>query len=177
MYTLWQFAFHTLAETEAFFVRPGSHLLWRRCEFHSYGVRYKKEIWVGQHLHILRYGNIVLGERCALGDNVQLVNHALIDIGDDFVGANNLIINSGTHDPLSMEPSGKPVKIGNRVWCGTRVTILSGVTIGDDVVIGAGSLVNKDVPANTIVVGVPAKVIKRLNRSPTTHLWTWASKK
>ena len=54
----------------------------------------------------------------------------------------------------------KPVHIGNNVWIGTRATILKGVTIGDGAIIAAGAVVTKDVPANCIAAGVPAKVIK-----------------
>ncbi|MCT3430976.1 hypothetical protein EFQ32_09720 [Limosilactobacillus fermentum] len=54
------------------------------------------------------------------------------------------------------------VTIGNDVWIGGKATILPGVTIGDNVVVAAGAVVTKDVPANTIVAGVPARVIKEL---------------
>jgi acetyltransferase-like isoleucine patch superfamily enzyme len=54
----------------------------------------------------------------------------------------------------------KPTKIGDRVWIGANVTILKGVTIGNDAVVGAGSVVTKDVPERAIAVGNPAKVIK-----------------
>ena len=65
------------------------------------------------------------------------------------------------------------MKIGNRVWCGVNVTILGGVTIGDDVVLGAGSVVVKDIPANCIAVGVPAQKIRDLNREKTRKLYSW----
>lgn len=55
-----------------------------------------------------------------------------------------------------------PVTIGNDVWIGGNVTILPGVTIGDRAVIAAGAVVTKDIPANTVAGGVPAKVIKEL---------------
>ncbi len=54
------------------------------------------------------------------------------------------------------------VKIGNNVWLGSEVTILKGVTIGDNAVIGAKSLVTKNIPANCIAAGVPAKVIRMI---------------
>ena len=54
-----------------------------------------------------------------------------------------------------------PVKIGNGVWVGAHATILSGVTIGDNAVIAAGAVVTKDVPANAVAGGVPAKIIKQ----------------
>ncbi len=53
-----------------------------------------------------------------------------------------------------------PVKIGNNVWIGSHVIILPGVTIGNNCVIGAGSVVNKSIPDNSTAVGVPAKVVK-----------------
>ena len=56
----------------------------------------------------------------------------------------------------------KPIKFGNNVWIGGNVVVLPGVTIGDNTVIGAGSIVVKDIPANVVAVGNPCKVIKEL---------------
>lgn len=59
------------------------------------------------------------------------------------------------------EPSpSQPVHIGNNVWLGSRVMVLKGVTIGDNAVVAAGGVVTKDVPANTLAGGVPAKVLR-----------------
>lgn len=55
------------------------------------------------------------------------------------------------------------IQVGNGVWIGTRATIMPGVSIGDGAVIGAGALVTRDVPANTVVVGVPAKALRTLD--------------
>ena len=54
----------------------------------------------------------------------------------------------------------KPIKVGNNVWFGGNVVVLPGVTIGDNVTIGAGSVVTKDIPSNTIAYGNPCKVVK-----------------
>ena len=61
------------------------------------------------------------------------------------------------------------------MWCGINVTIMAGVTIGDDVVIGVGAVVCSDIPSNSIAVGVPAKPIKRLDRSRDQKIWTWVA--
>lgn len=55
-----------------------------------------------------------------------------------------------------------PIKIGERVWIGANATVLPGVTIGDNAVIGAGSIVTRDVPENTVVTGNPARIKKRI---------------
>jgi acetyltransferase-like isoleucine patch superfamily enzyme len=56
----------------------------------------------------------------------------------------------------------KPIHIGKKVWLGANVAILQGVTIGDNAIVASGAVVTKDVPANTIVGGVPAKIIKTI---------------
>lgn len=173
MYNFKQLIYHFFAEIEVLRSKPGSYLFWRRRELSSFGVHYEKNIWVGKNLSIYGFGNIYIGERCALGDNTQLINHAKIIIGNDFLSANNLIINSGTHDPITLIPRGVPIKIGDNVWCGTRVTIISGVKIGNNVVIGSGSVVVSDIPPNCVAVGIPAKPIKDLYRNNIKKLWSW----
>lgn len=160
-----------LSEIEALFSKPNDFLLFRRIYFRLMKVKFKKNLWVGKSLSLLCPGNLILGERCALGEFVRVENHSLIQIGDDFIAAPGLHINSGSHEPTNMAPKNTPIKIGNRVWCGVDVTILSGTTIGDDVVIAAGSIVVKDIPSNSIAAGIPARVIKPLKREE--ELWTW----
>ena len=62
--------------------------------------------------------------------------------------------------PLAQPMFSKPTRIGDRVWLGANVTVLKGVTIGENTTVGAGSVVTKDLPAGAIAVGVPAKVIR-----------------
>ena len=63
-----------------------------------------------------------------------------------------------------------PVKIGDDVWIGRRVIILPGVTIGDGCIIGAGAVITKDIPPYSVVVGVPAKVVRRRKDDEETSM-------
>lgn len=163
-----------LSELEAFFVRQNDSLRFRRFYFRYCGVRFSIPLWVGRKFRLHGGHNVSLGDRCALGDFVQIIAWETVRIGCDFIGSSGLHINTGGHDPQTMEPQCRPITIGDRVWCGVDVTVLPGVTIGDDVVIGAGSVVCEDIPSHSIAVGVPARVIKALQRNPEEKFWTWA---
>lgn len=128
-------------------------------------VAFESPISLGHEIYIRNLGNLQFGARCAIGSFTRIWNYSKISIGDDFLGAGGLSINSATHDPTTLESIGKPITIGDRVWVGLNVSIIAGVTIGNDVVIGAGSVVTKDIPSNSIAAGVPARVIKRLDRT------------
>lgn len=114
------------------------------------------KVFIGRNVIIFNHENLVLGNRIAIPDNSHISCHDIIEIGDDFIAAPGLYINSGSHDMKSMKGTKAKIKIGRRVWCGMRVTICSGVEIGDDVVIGAGAIVTKSIPSNTFAAGVPA---------------------
>jgi maltose O-acetyltransferase len=163
-----------LSEVEANFSQPNYPLYIRKFYLQAQKIKYGHILWIGKGLHLLNPGNLTLGERCAIGEFARIENHASIVIGDDFISASGLNLNSGTHDPSTLVPRLLPINIGHRVWCGVNVTIIAGVNIGDDVILGAGSVVCKDIPSNSIAVGVPAKVIKQLNRENINSLWTWA---
>ncbi len=164
-----------LSEIEALFSKPNDYLPLRRIYLRLMHVKLGKILWIGKSFNLSKPGNLILGERCALGAFVRIENHSLIQIGDDFIAAPGLHLNSGNHDPITMEPQCLPIKIGERVWCGVDVTIISGVTVGDDVVIGAGSVVINDIPSDSIAAGVPAKNIKSLHREKDKDLWTWVT--
>ena len=114
------------------------------------------------------YGKqISIGKRFFANFNFTILDEAHVTIGDDcFVGP-NVSIYTACHstDPVernTRQEWAMPVTIGNNVWIGGSVTILPGVSIGDNVSIGAGSVVVNDIPSNTIAVGNPCKVIKQL---------------
>ena len=87
-----------------------------------------------------------------------------ITIGDETLIGHNVVLATLNHDFNPAKRSDiipKPIHIGKQVWIGSNATILPGVTIGDGAIVAAGAVVAKDVPPNTVVGGVPAKIIKR----------------
>lgn len=104
-------------------------------------------VGIAQSCFIQVRGLVVIGSNTIFGPNVSVFseNHKFDDVDE-------LIINQGTKR--------KGVSIGSNVWVGTRAVILDGVKVGNNAIIAAGAVVNKDVPDNAIVGGVPAKVIK-----------------
>ncbi|MBQ8132381.1 MAG: sugar O-acetyltransferase [Bacilli bacterium] len=114
------------------------------------------------------YGyNIELGENFYSNHNLVLLDAGGITFGDNvFIGPNCGFYTSG--HPINKDERNegleyaKPIKVGNDVWFGGNVCILPGVTIGNNVVIGAGSVVNKDIPDNVVAAGNPCKVIRKI---------------
>ncbi len=138
----------------------------RRLQLRFLRVAHGRSVRVGKEILIRNRGNLKFGNRCAIGSYARFWNYAPIEIGDDFLTAGGITVNSASHDPCTLEERDGAIKIGNRVWCGLNVTILGGVNIGDDVVIGACSLINKDIPSNIVVAGVPARPVRALSRTP-----------
>ena len=109
--------------------------------------------------------NLKIGKNVFINSCCQFQDQGGITIGDGtLVGPKTVIATLNHH----MDPSKraklfpKPVVIGKNVWIGANVTILPGVTIGDGAIIAAGAVVHKNVEANTVVGGVPAKLIKQI---------------
>lgn len=114
------------------------------------------------------YGyNIKIGENFYSNHNLIILDANTVEFGDNvFIAPNCGFYTAGHPIDASTRNKGleytKKIKVGNDVWIGGNVVVLPGVTIGDNCVIGAGSVVNKDIPANSIAVGNPCKVIKTI---------------
>ncbi len=114
------------------------------------------------------YGTYIsIGQRSFANYGLVAVDVAPITIGDDCQIGPNVQLLTPTH-PVDPEPrrdkleAAKPITIGNNVWLGGGAIVLAGVTIGDNSVIGAGAVVTKDIPANVIALGNPARVIREI---------------
>lgn len=109
--------------------------------------------------------NIHIGENVFINTGCTMQDQGGVYIGDVALIGHHAMIATLNHD---FDPSKRgslypaPVHIGKRVWLGANVTVLPGVTIGDGAIIAAGAVVTKDVQANTIVAGVPAKIVKEI---------------
>lgn len=116
--------------------------------------------WGGKNVH--------LGKNVYFNFNVTIVDDTHVYIGDYTMLGPNVVIATAGH-PILPELREKalqfnmPVKIGKNCWLGAGVIVLPGVTIGDNTVIGAGSVVTKDIPANVVAVGNPCKVLREIN--------------
>ncbi len=117
---------------------------------------------------LAKSGSIKLGKRTSLGANSVVVSMSGVDVGEAVLTAGNCYISAGLYkfddlDTPVMDQtaySKGPVIIGKNSWFGTGVIILDGVNIGEGVVVGAASMVNKNLPDFTIAVGSPAKVVR-----------------
>jgi len=102
---------------------------------------------------------ISVGDNCMVGFFCRLDGRGGLSIGNNVNISSYTILETGSHDLSTFEAKFEPIVIGDHVWIGTRAMLLQGVEIGEGAVVGAGSVVTKDVPPYTVVAGVPARKI------------------
>ena len=177
LYTLW---------IRNFIGHVGMHsMLSKPCSLQGGG---QKNIRIGDYTNIQSYSvlgcwsiygsqhfnpSISIGNHCSIGEYNHITACNKITIGDGLLTGRFVYIGDNAHGEFKKENAQIPPKdrslcskgeivIGNNVWIGDKVTILGGVHIGDNVIIAANAVVTKDVLSNSVVAGVPAKVIKTI---------------
>ena len=124
--------------------------------------------WGGKNVH---FGNGVYANF-----NLTMVDDCDIFVGNNVLFGPNVTVSAGTH-PIHPELRSKqaqyniPIHIGNNVWIGANSVILPGVNIGDNSVIGAGSVVTKDIPSNVVAVGNPCRVLREINENDMKYYY------
>lgn len=109
--------------------------------------------------------NIKVGKNVFINACCKFQDQGGIEIGNGVLIGHNVTLATLNHDERPQFRQyiyPKPIKIGDNVWVGSNVTILQGITIGNGAIIGANAVVTHDVPENTVVAGVPAKVIRKI---------------
>ena len=132
------------------------------------------------------YGEFTyIGDNFYANQNLTVLDTCPVRIGDNCFFGSNITLATPLHPLLAKERNtyydekvnrihddeyGKPITIGNNVWMGCNVVVCPGVTIGDNCVIGAGSVVTRDIPANHLAFGVPAKPIREITEKDSIFL-------
>ena len=124
--------------------------------------------WGGRHVHF--------GKGVYCNFNLTLVDDTHIYVGDHTMFAPGVIVATAAHPILprlreEVYQYNMPVHIGKNCWLGAGVIVMPGVTIGDNSVIGAGSVVTKDVPANVVAMGVPCRVVREISEHDETYYY------
>lgn len=133
-----------------------------RCFAAGFSVRFRMPIFIYQP-ELVSFGN-----RVDVGENVVIRGGGGVRIGDNVLIASGAAIISQGHPivpPRWNLVISNEVQIGDEVWIGANATILPGVTVGDGSIIAAGAVVTRNVPSSCIVAGVPARVIRKIDRN------------
>lgn len=128
----------------------------------DYVLKIGNKVQVNDYVHIGAVNKIIIGNNVLIASKVFISDH------------NHGIYSGMSQSSPDMAPESRPIQslpiiIEDNVWLGEQVSVLPGVTIGKGSIIGANSVVSKDIPSNCIAVGIPAKVIKKFNY--TTNKW------
>lgn len=128
----------------------------------------KKPI-IADFVELQSEGNLKIGNYCTINRYSRIIAFESINIGNNVTIAQNVSILDHDHNYLLHDENlvlngynTSPITIGNNVWLSDKCTVLRGVTIGNNVIAGAHTLINKDVPSNCIIGGMPFKILKEL---------------
>jgi hypothetical protein len=141
-------------------------------------VRFGRFVWVGDGTKIRCHeGEVAIGPKTVMGQECTISAYKEVRIGEQCVIADRSMFIDFDHGMVEVERPirvqgiyMKPVIVGSNVWIGYGAAVLRGVSVGDNAVLGTYAVVTKDIPANAVVAGVPAKVI-RMREAPTQLGW------
>jgi acetyltransferase-like isoleucine patch superfamily enzyme len=141
-------------------------------------IRFGRFVWIGDGTKIRCHeGAVEIGDKTVMGQECTISAYQRVRIGDECVIADRAMFIDFDHGivevdrPIRLQGIYKrDVEVGNNVWIGYGACILRGVSIGDNSVIGTNSVVTKDVPANAVVGGIPARII-RMRDAPGELRW------
>ena len=142
-------------------------------------IRFGRFVWIGDGTKIRCHeGEVEIGAKTVIGQECTISAYQRVRIGEQCVIADRAMFIDFDHGIVEVE---RPIRqqgiykrdvvVGSNVWIGYGACVLRGVTIGDNSVVGTNAVVTKDVPANAVVAGVPARVI-RMREAPTTLNWS-----
>ena len=132
-----------------------------------------EKVWIEPDFRCEYGSNIFIGNNVYINFGCIILDCAKISIGNDVLFGPNTGLYAANHaidaeQRLNGNCLGKPITIGNRVWLCGDVKIVGGVTIGDNSVIGAGSVVTKDIPSGVVAAGNPCRVIRKITEADKT---------
>jgi acetyltransferase-like isoleucine patch superfamily enzyme len=142
-------------------------------------VRFGRFVWIGDGTKIRCHEGIVeIGEKTVMGQECTISAYQRVRIGEQCVIADRAMFIDFDHGVVEVE---RPIRlqgiykrdvvVGSNVWIGYGACILRGVSVGDNAIIGTNSVVTRDVPANAVVAGIPARVI-RMREAPAELRWS-----
>jgi acetyltransferase-like isoleucine patch superfamily enzyme len=141
-------------------------------------VRFGRFVWIGDGTKIRCHeGEVIIGDKTVLGQECTISAYKHVRIGEQCVVADRAMFIDFDHGMVDVERTireqgiyKRDVDVGSNVWIGYGACVLRGVQVGDNAVIGTNAVVTSDVPANAVVGGIPAKVI-RMREAPSTLRW------
>ncbi len=141
-------------------------------------IRFGRFVWIGDGAKIRCHEGVVeIGEKTVMGQECTISAYQRVRIGNECVIADRAMFIDFDHGMVEVERPirlqgiyKRDVEVGNNVWIGYGACILRGVSVGDNAVVGTNSVVTKDVPANAVVGGIPARII-RMREAPQGLRW------
>ena len=141
-------------------------------------IRFGRWVWIGHGTKIRCHeGEVRIGDKTVLGQECTISAYQHVSIGEQCIVADRVMMIDFDHNVAEVERPirrqgiyKRDVRVGNNVWIGYGAQILRGATVGDNAIVGASAIVTRDVPANAVVAGSPARVI-RMREAPERLRW------